>query len=34
ISASTGINPAGLKTPGATNKAKEDSEWVDPHEKA
>jgi len=34
ISASTGINPVGLKTPGATSKAKEDSEWVDPHEKA
>ena len=34
ISASTGINPAGLKTPGATSKAKEESEWVDPHEKA
>jgi len=36
ISASTGINlnPAGLKTPGANSKAKEESEWVDPHEKA
>ena len=34
ISASTGINPAGLKAPGATSKGKEDSEWVDPHEKA
>jgi hypothetical protein len=36
ISASTGINvaPTGLKAPGATRKAKEDSEWVDPHEKA
>ncbi|MFX0083454.1 MAG: hypothetical protein ACFE94_17035 [Candidatus Hodarchaeota archaeon] len=34
ISASTGINPVGLKTPGAASKAKEESEWVDPHEKA
>jgi len=34
ISASTGINPAGLKTPGATSKAKGEPEWVDPHEKA
>jgi len=34
ISASTGINPAGLKAPGATSKAKGESEWVDPHEKA
>jgi hypothetical protein len=36
ISASTGINvqPTGLKAPSATTKAKEESEWVDPHEKA
>ncbi|MFW9941229.1 MAG: hypothetical protein ACFFFT_09320 [Candidatus Thorarchaeota archaeon] len=35
ISASTGINiaPTGLKAP-VTSKAKEDSKWVDPHEKA
>ena len=31
ISASTGIN---LKAPGGATKGKEDSEWVDPHEKA
>ena len=36
ITASTGINvqSTNLKAPGATAKAKEDSEWVDPHEKA
>ena len=36
ISASTGLNvqPTGLKAPSGATKAKEDSEWVDPHEKA
>ncbi|MFX1323847.1 MAG: hypothetical protein ACFE8N_02750 [Promethearchaeota archaeon] len=34
ISAGINLKPAGLKVTGAPAKTKEESEWVDPHEKA
>ncbi|MHA2393261.1 MAG: hypothetical protein ACXAEX_15075 [Promethearchaeota archaeon] len=34
ISAGINLKPSSLKTPGAETKTKEESEWVDPHEKA